>query len=83
MLGKPRSNAGLLEQAANDRCATIAVASGPPHINPEPAVIERPDREPIGTRGADVRRHLSAIGTIPPALKDRGRPRATAYGELR
>jgi hypothetical protein len=39
MLRQARSDTGFFEQTAYGRCATVAFASGPADIDPEPLVI--------------------------------------------
>jgi hypothetical protein len=39
MLCQPRRDAGLLEQAADDRCTAVSIASRPPHVDAEAAGV--------------------------------------------
>jgi hypothetical protein len=57
VLREPRPDAGLLEEAACDACATVSFASGPAHIDPESALIQGPDRQPVRPCGSGVRCH--------------------------
>jgi ketosteroid isomerase-like protein len=69
MLGQPRLDAGLLEQAADDRRAPVARAAAPSHVDTEAAVVQGPDRQPVRTRRSQVGCHASLIGNRPHPLK--------------
>jgi hypothetical protein len=58
MLGQPRADTCLLEQAAHDRRPAVAFAPGPAHVDPEPSVIQRPDGQPVRSSGAEIVRHV-------------------------
>jgi hypothetical protein len=69
MLRQPRPDAGILEQAADDRCAAVAFASRPAHIDAEAAVIQGPDRQPVRTGRSEIRRDIWVVGTRARMLK--------------
>jgi ketosteroid isomerase-like protein len=84
MLGQPRLDAGLLEQAADDRRAAVARAAGPSHVDTEAAVVQGPDRQPVRTRRSQVGCHASLIGNRPHPPKSpapEGESAAVAFNE--
>jgi hypothetical protein len=64
VLGEPRANAGVFEQTSNDRSSAIARRTGPSDIDAEATIVERPDREPVGSSRCQVGRHAIRIGTL-------------------
>ena len=69
VLRQSRSDARLLKQAPDDGGSAIAFAAGPPHVDAEAFVVQRPDGQAVRTGGSEVRRHVRPIGTCLFVLK--------------